>query len=98
MPIWIESPDIEMWDEFPTEDKMGNTEEEKQLRQLIRQSHQLPEPDWNLFARATKRFSRLRAQQIPFKRIETQAAEQRKKENKRKYIRKQNETDKGSKK
>lgn len=33
-------------------------DEEKQLRQLLRKSQQLPEPSWNLFARATKRFSR----------------------------------------
>lgn len=34
-------------------------DEEKQLRQLLRKSHQLPEPTWNLIARTTKRFSRL---------------------------------------
>lgn len=33
-------------------------DEEKQLRQVLRMAHQLPEPDWNLFARTTKRFSR----------------------------------------
>ena len=48
-------------------------DEDKQLRQLLRKSQQIPEPYWNLFARATKRFSRLRAQQIQFTKIETQA-------------------------
>lgn len=33
-------------------------DEEKRLRQLLFKSHQLPEPDWNLFTRATKRFSK----------------------------------------
>ena len=33
-------------------------DEEKKLRQLLLQKRQLPEPDWNLFARTTKRFSR----------------------------------------
>lgn len=31
---------------------------EKMLRQLLRKSHQLPEPNWNLLARTTTRFSR----------------------------------------
>jgi hypothetical protein len=35
-----------------------STEDEKQLRQVLRMAHQLPEPDWNLLARTSKRFSR----------------------------------------
>ena len=37
------------------------TENDKQLRQLLRKSKQLPEPDWNLIARATKKWSSARA-------------------------------------
>ncbi len=33
-------------------------DEEKKLRQLLIQKRQLPEPNWNLIARATKRQSR----------------------------------------
>ena len=33
------------------------TEDDKQLRQVLRKAHQLPEPTWNLIARATKRWS-----------------------------------------
>ena len=33
-------------------------DEEKQLRQVLRMARQLPEPDWNLLKRATKRKSR----------------------------------------
>ena len=35
-------------------------DEEKRLRQLLFKKRQLPEPDWNLFNRATKQFSRAR--------------------------------------
>lgn len=37
-----------------------NPEEEKQLRALLFKKRQLPEPVWNLFARATKRMSKFR--------------------------------------
>lgn len=33
-------------------------EEEAQLRQAVRKAQRLPEPDWNLFARATHKRSR----------------------------------------
>lgn len=33
-------------------------DEEKRLRELLRKSHQLPEPNWNLLKKATRRFSR----------------------------------------
>lgn len=33
-------------------------EQEAQLRQLLRMSHKLPEPSWNLFNRTSRRFSR----------------------------------------
>ena len=47
-------------------------DEDKKLRQLLRMSHQLPEPDWNLFNRTTKRWSRLRPE---FHKMETQQKE-----------------------
>jgi hypothetical protein len=34
------------------------TEDDAQLRHLLRKAHQLPEPTWNLLDRATKRKSR----------------------------------------
>ena len=34
------------------------TEDEKQLRQLLRKAHQLPQPKWDLFARTSTRFSK----------------------------------------
>ena len=37
-----------------------STEDDARLRQLMRMSHELPEPDWNLFKRATKRFSKFK--------------------------------------
>lgn len=33
------------------------TEDDKQLRQVLRMMNKLPDPDWNLFARTTKRWS-----------------------------------------
>lgn len=33
-------------------------EDEKQLRQVVRMAHQLPQPDWDLFARTTKKWSK----------------------------------------
>ena len=47
-------------------------DEEKKVRQLLRLSHQLPEPEWNLLARTTKRWSRARPE---FHYIETQQKE-----------------------
>ena len=41
------------------------TEDDARLRQLMRMSHELPEPSWNLFARTTKRFSRAKAPTVP---------------------------------
>lgn len=35
-----------------------STEDDARVRQVLRMAQQLPEPDWNLFARATKKFSR----------------------------------------
>ena len=43
---------------------MESPEDMAQLRQVVRKAHQLPEPDWNLFARTTKRWSRA-AELIP---------------------------------
>ena len=51
-------------------------DEEKRLRQLLSMKQQLPEPDWNLFARTSKRFSRLSPE---FHKIETQQKSQMKK-------------------
>ncbi len=57
-------------------------EDEKQLRQLLRKARQLPEPDWNLFSRTTKRWSKLRPARLA---LETQ---QREMKPKRKPIKK----------
>ena len=38
-------------------------DDEKRIRQLLVQKRKLPEPAWNLFARATKRFSQLAERQ-----------------------------------
>ena len=46
-------------------------EQEAQLRQLLRTSHKLPEPSWNLFNRTSRRFSQL-AERMPT--IQSQAA------------------------
>ena len=51
------------------------TEDDTQLRQVLRMAHQLPEPDWNLFARTTQRWSKFRP---TFHRIETQQKQQMK--------------------
>ena len=52
-------------------------DEDKKLRQLLRMSKQLPEPDWNLFARTTKRFSSAAPSRMG---IERQAREEIQKE------------------
>ena len=36
-----------------------STEEDARLRQVLRMARQLPDPDWNLFRRTTKKWSRL---------------------------------------
>jgi hypothetical protein len=61
-------------------------EDEKQLRQVLRMAHQLPEPDWNLFARVSKKYSKLRPE---FHSLKTQ---QSLLQPKRKYEKKENET------
>lgn len=50
---------------------MGNPDEDKKLRQLLLMKRKLPEPSWNLFARASKRWSQVRPR---FDTIESQAA------------------------
>ena len=60
---------------------MESPEQMAQLRQVMRKAHQLPEPDWNLFARTTRKWSRLRPE---FHRIETQQKMQKKKDKKKK--------------
>lgn len=48
-----------------------NSEQDAQLRYLIRKSFQLPQPDWDLFARTSRRWSRaeslLRGTKTPIK-------------------------------
>ena len=50
------------------------TEDDKQLRQLLRSSQQLPEPDWNLFARTSKRWSRVRQAPIEIQQVKKETA------------------------
>ena len=43
---------------------METPEQLAQLRHVVRQAHQLPEPTWNLMARVTRRKSRLQEPRV----------------------------------
>ena len=54
------------------------TEDDARLRQLMRMSHELPEPSWNLFARTTKKWSKMRQAPITIaKQAEAETTRQR---------------------
>jgi len=57
------------------------TEDDKKLRQLLRMSQELPEPDWNLLARVSKKWSKFRPE---FHKIESQQKMSEKKASKKK--------------
>lgn len=71
-----------------------NSEQDAKLRQLLRQSRELPEPSWNLFSRVSKRFSRLADPRVGIERQakEAQDVSQREEQEKR-QVQQQKEKD-----